>query len=235
MKAGLPDPRDALQKKLGHRFRDPALLHQALTHRSHSLLHNERLEFLGDSILNFTIAAEVYRLRPEAAEGDLSRLRATLVRGATLAEVARELELGRSIRLGGGEMRSGGHRRESILADAVEALLGAIYLDADFAAARGVVLHLWQTRLDRLPSAESLKDPKTRLQEWLQSRGLPLPEYATVHAGGADHQRHFIVECRAPALDAPAQGRGSSRRKAEQAAAAHAFERLTVQAAQAAR
>ena len=226
MNAGLPDPREALQKALGHRFRELGLLDQALTHRSYGACNNERLEFLGDSILNFVIAAELYRLRPDDAEGDLSRVRATLVRGVTLAEVARELDLGQGIRLGGGEMKSGGHRRESILADAVEAILGAIYRDAGFDRAREVILHLWRARLRDLPSAESLKDPKTRLQEWLQSRNRPLPEYETTYTGGADHNRNLVVVCRAPGLDEPVEGRGASRRKAEQAAARKALEKI---------
>lgn len=228
MRSELSDPRNALQQKLEYRFRDIGLLDQALTHRSHSADNNERLEFLGDSILNFVIAAELYRIRPDSPEGDLSRVRATLVRGATLAEVALELDLGQRIRLGSGEMKSGGHRRESILADTVEAILGAVYLDAGFDGVRSVILHLWQARLRNLPTAESLKDPKTRLQEWLQSRTRPLPSYETTHTGGADHKRNFIVACRAPGLDEPVEGRGASRRKAEQAAARKALEKLVV-------
>ena len=219
MTRGLPDPLDPLQQRLGHSFENISLLKQALTHRSLGACNNERLEFLGDSILNFVIADEVYHRRPDSPEGDLSRLRATLVRGLTLAEVAKEWKLGDVIQLGGGEMKAGGHHRDSILADAVEAVLGAAFLDAGFARVREVILRHWQSRLTNLPSAESLKDPKTRLQEWLQSRSLALPEYETVHTSGADHDRSFVVECRLRDPKVSAQGRGTSRRKAQQAAA----------------
>jgi ribonuclease-3 len=204
---------------LGHDFGDSGLLEQALTHRSAGNRNNERLEFLGDGALNFAIAAELYRRFPDAAEGDLSRQRARLVRKETLASVAAEQGLGDVLILGSGELKSGGHRRSSILADALEAVLGAIYLDAGFATCEGIVLKLFEQQLQQLPPADDLKDPKTRLQEFLQGRQLPVPDYQTVDTQGADHARIFTVRVTVPALKCHAEAQGSSRRKAEQAAA----------------
>jgi len=209
--------------RLPYRFQDKELLDQALTHRSVGSFNNERLEFLGDGLLNFVIAAELFRLVPDAEEGDLSRLRASLVRRETLAGVAAEIELGEALALGPGEMKSGGHRRHSILADALEALVGAVYLDAGFEAAREMVLGLFSGRLRDLPSLDSLKDAKTRLQEYLQSRHLPLPEYRLVSEQGPAHRRNFQVSCQVQGLAEPVDGEGRSLRKAEQAAAGEAL------------
>lgn len=204
---------------LGYRFRDEELLGAALTHRSAGGTHYERLEFLGDSILNFIIADALYKRLPEAAEGDLSRYRASLVKGGTLAEIAGNLDIGKYLRLGPGELKSGGFRRESILADAFEALIGAMYLDGGFETTAASVRELYRSRLDNLPSPAELKDPKTRLQEWMQARGLPLPQYSVEAVAGESHNQTFTVVCEAEALEAKSSGKGSSRRRAEQAAA----------------
>ena len=217
---------DRLSQRLGHTFERRDLLELALTHRSHGSRNNERLEFLGDSILGFSIGAALFEKFPQGREGQLSRLRAQLVSGETLAELAREMELGDCLRLGEGEMKSGGFRRASILADAVEALIGAIYLDAGLEAARARVLAWFATRLQSL-SLEIAKDPKTRLQEWLQAKGRPLPEYSVVDIAGAEHAQQFIVECKVSGLGQPVRGQASSRRAAEKAAAAEAYNRLT--------
>ncbi len=211
---------------IAYRFREPALLAQALTHRSFGPGHYERLEFLGDSLLNLIVADLLFHQRVHANEGDLSRLRSRLVRDVTLAEVARELNLGDHLRLGQGELRSGGYLRESILADVVEALVGAIYLDGGFESARQVVGDLLKSRLDTLPDAEQLKDPKTRLQEWLQARGHELPEYHVLAESGADHAKQFLVECRLEGLLPPVRAEASGRRKAEQGAAKKAWAML---------
>lgn len=211
---------------IDYRFRDPALLQRALTHRSFGPGHYERLEFLGDSLLNLVIAELLYHGRPHAHEGDLSRLRSRLVRDATLARIAAELDLGDSLKLGIGELKSGGFLRESILADVFEALIGAIYLDGGFDAARRVVAEVFADRIEQLPDAESLKDPKTRLQERLQAEGHPLPEYEVVSESGADHAKDFEVECRVGQLHPPVRASAGSRRKAEQAAARRMLERL---------
>jgi len=208
------------------RFADPALLEQALTHRSAGAAHYERLEFLGDGLLNFIIAAELYRLRPDEDEGALSRLRASLVRESTLADIARELELGRHLKLGTGELRSGGFERASILADVIESLVGGCFLDAGFDTARALVLRLFATRLDDLPSADSLKDPKTRLQERLQAIDGARPTYAIIDASGAAHERSFTVQCSVPGHEAVVSATAGSRRKAEQAAATDMLARL---------
>ena len=206
-------------RRLGYRFRDPALLEAALTHRSASRTNYERLEFLGDSVLNFVVALLAFRAFPEAPEGDLSRFRAALVSAPSLAVVAGSLELGEQLRLGSGELKSGGFRRDSILADALEAVIGAIYLDGGLEAASETVARLLGGKLAELPSAETLKDPKTRLQEQLQSRGLPLPRYALEEIGGEPHEQWFVASCEAPELGLRFAGRGSSRRRAEQDAA----------------
>lgn len=206
-------------RRIGHSFRDIALLELAMTHRSFGGQNNERLEFLGDSIVNFIIAEALYERFPQAREGQLSRLRARLVRGQTLAELAREMSFGECLRLGSGEMKSGGHRRDSILADAVEAVLGAIYLDAGMDVARTRVLAWYAERLEAIDLQDTQKDPKTRLQEFLQSRQSPLPRYDVVSVEGEAHDQTFTVECHVELLDSHTLGTGSSRRHAEQQAA----------------
>lgn len=213
------DAAHRIARGLGHEFDDPALLHRALTHRSAGAANNERLEFLGDSLLNSIVAIELFRRRPQAPEGELSRMRAALVRGETLAGIARELEVSPALVMGEGERKSGGHRRESILADAVEALVGAVFLDSDFETTRALVLRLFAERLEDLPSADELKDPKTRLQEFLQSRRHAPPDYEVVDVSGADHAQQFTVRCRIEALDCEQRATATSRRKAEQRAA----------------
>jgi len=215
-----------LQQALGHEFADPELLVMALTHRSAGSKNNERLEFLGDSIINHIVADALYQRFPRAREGDLSRMRASLVKGDTLAELARELQLGEYLLLGPGERKSGGYRRSSILADTLEALAGAIVLDAGYERCRDCVLCWFGTRLDQLAAGAVDKDAKTRLQEYLQGRGNPLPEYELVAVEGDDHDQHFSVACRLSRPQLVVQGSGSSRRKAEQAAARDALQRL---------
>lgn len=208
-----------LQQRLGYQFRDPALLQRALTHRSVGAGNNERLEFLGDGLLNFVVAQHLYQDRPRAEEGALTRLRASLVREETLAQLARELQLSEALHLGESELKSGGFRRDSILADALEAILGAIFLDSGYETARDTCLRWYTGVLQTLPDPESLKDPKTRLQEWLQAQSRPLPLYEVLAESGPAHRRRFQVQCRL--LDGPqsAQAEGSSRRNAEQQAA----------------
>jgi len=208
-----------LEKKIGYHFKDENYLKLALTHRSANGTHNERLEFLGDSILSFVIADELYHRFPKVDEGDMSRMRATLVRGHTLAELGREFQLGDYLYLGPGELKSGGFRRDSILADAVEAIIGAIYLDSDTEIIRGIILSWYQTRLDSIEPGVSQKDPKTRLQEYLQGRRKPLPTYTVTKIKGEAHNQEFTIECIVAGLDTPVIGKGSSRRKAEQSAA----------------
>lgn len=208
-----------LRDTLGYECRDPALLEAALTHRSAGGSHYERLEFLGDAVLNCVIAKLVFREFAAADEGDLSRFRASLVSGEALAVIAAEIDLGSQLRLGSGELKSGGFRRKSILADALEALFGAVYLDGGFDAAAGVIERLFIPRLDRLPSAAELKDPKTRLQEALQARGLPLPSYSVESISGEAHNQLFQVRCSVAALELKVSASGPSRRRAEQAAA----------------
>jgi ribonuclease III len=207
-------------------FADPALLAQALTHRSAGAPHNERLEFLGDGVVNLLIAEALYLRWPKADEGALTRARAELVREPALAVIGRALELGERLTLGPGEMKSGGHRRDSILADAVEAVVAAIYLDAGFEACRAAVLPWFESALAALPVGKPEKDAKTRLQEWLQARQRPLPVYELVSESGDDHAKHFQVRCilSEPALDA--EGEGGSRRLAEQQAAAAVLRQL---------
>ena len=213
-------------ERLGYTFRDPALLDAALTHRSAGRANYERLEFLGDSVLNFAVAMLLFREYPDADEGDLSRYRAALVSGASLAAVATGLSLGEQLRLGSGELKSGGFRRSSILADALEALFGAVYLDGGIAAASTVIETLFAGRLDELPEARELKDPKTRLQEQLQARGLRLPAYAVEEVTGEPHEHWFVASCEVVALGLRARGEGSSRRRAEQEAAQRVLEQL---------
>jgi len=212
---------DRLERALGHTFSRRELLQQALTHRSHGAPHNERIEFLGDSVLNCAVAAQLYALFPALREGELSRLRASLVRQETLSMVAQKLALGDYLRLGEGELKSGGFRRPSILADALEALLGAIFLDAGFERARDVIVNLYQPQFATIDprQAGKEKDPKTALQELLQGRRLALPKYALKATRGEAHVQEFEVECRVPELDISVQGVGGSRRAAEQDAA----------------
>lgn len=215
----LTEPQARLERRLGHRFSRPELLAQALTHRSASPLNNERLEFLGDSVLNLNAAAALYHALPEAGEGDLSRLRASLVCEDSLARLAEELGLSDALILGPGELRSGGFRRASILADTLEALLGAIHLDGGFEASASACARLLEKPLAQLPDPATLKDPKTRLQELLQSRGRPLPVYEVLNADGPPHAQTFHVACRLADGDARTEGTASSRRAAEQLAA----------------
>ena len=208
-----------LRERLGYEPRDPALFRAALTHRSAAGPNNERLEFLGDAVLNLVVARHLYGCFPAATEGDLSRLRSRVVSREPLAEVAADLTLGDALQLGSGELKSGGFRRQSILADALEAVFGAIYLDGGLEAATAVIVRLFASRIAALPEAATLKDAKTRLQEYLQSRSLSLPQYAVTHVGGEDHAQTFEVSCEVPALGLAVRGRGSSRRRAEQQAA----------------
>ncbi|WP_296887811.1 ribonuclease III [Thiobacillus sp.] len=215
-----------LQQALGYTFIRAELLTQALTHRSYGSLNNERLEFLGDSVLNCTVARALYDAFPGLPEGSLSRLRANLVRQETLAEIAVTLRLGDTLRLGEGELKSGGFRRPSILADALESLFGAIFLEAGFDEAARVVRHLFDPLLAQIDPKASGKDPKTQLQEWLQSHRQPLPEYRLISTEGEAHDQNFIVEC---VLGKPARitrGVGKSRRAAEQEAARLACDAL---------
>jgi ribonuclease III len=215
-----------LSRQLGHAFADPQLLDDALTHRSAQARHNERLEFLGDAVLGFVVAEALWRRFPQATEGELSRLRAQLVNREALAQVAQQLELGQYLRLGAGELRSGGHARESILADAVEAVLAALYLDGGIEVARAAIDGLLGTRLAALSPETQRKDAKTRLQEWLQARRLALPTYDVVDTSGEDHAQTFVVRCSVDALGRTTTAAGPSRRKAEQLAAERLLETL---------
>lgn len=215
-----------LQRRIGHRFGQPLLLRQALTHRSYSSDNNERLEFLGDALISAYVAERLYRLKPRAGEGDLSRLRASLVREGSLAAMAREIELGPLLQLGEGELKSGGWRRDSVLADALEALVAAVYLDAGVEALHAVCATLFDPALATLPEAESLKDPKTQLQEWLQGRSRPLPLYEVLSESGPAHRRYFSVRASLSDEEVCAESSGSSRRVAEQQAARLLLERL---------
>ncbi|NVZ09266.1 ribonuclease III [Allochromatium humboldtianum] len=219
------DPR-RLAQALGHRFTREELLIQALTHRSVGSSNNERLEFLGDALIGFVIAEALWERFPKADEGTLSRMRASLVKRESLARLARDLKLGDSLRLGAGELRTGGHARDSILADALEAVLGAVYLDAGFERARTVVLELFAARLEQTDAERAGKDPKTRLQEWLQSYKRPLPEYLVLSIDGDQHDQTFIVSCQLQDADVTTRGTGTSRRRAEQAAAESMLERI---------
>jgi ribonuclease-3 len=219
-------PGDWAKSHLGYEFSDQQLIKQALTHRSASALHNERLEFLGDAVLGAVVAKAVFDLKPDANEGALSRFRSQLVRRSTLAALARELGLAERIRLGSGERASGSHQRESVLANALEAVFGAVFLDSGYAAAKELIERLLADRLQNMPSEAALKDAKTRLQEWLQARNLPPPEYELMQVSGAAHRQLFQVACRIEAFDLETSGDGTSRRRAEQAAATIAFEQL---------
>ena len=214
--------------RIGHAFVDQGLLAQALTHRSAGAPHNERLEFLGDGVVNLLIAEALFQRWPKADEGAMTRARAELVREASLATIARTLQLGERLTMGPGEMKSGGHRRDSSLADALEAVVAAIYLDSGYETCRAVVLPWFETALAALPVGRPEKDAKTRLQEWLQGRQRPLPLYELVLESGDDHAKQFVARC--TTLDPPltADGEGTSRRNAEQAAAAALLEKLDI-------
>lgn len=217
---------DRLCRALGYVFTDTDVVQQALTHRSCGARNNERLEFLGDSILNFVIADALYQQFPQAREGQLSRLRARLVKGVTLAEIAREMELGEFLKLGSGELKSGGFNRASILADTVEALIGAIYLDSDLETCRARVLDWYRGRLDGLSLEDTQKDPKTRLQEHLQAQRAELPRYHLIRVEGEAHEQTFYIECEVALLTERSSGEGSSRRIAEQQSATAALKAL---------
>lgn len=216
----------SLADRVGWQFSDPNLLRQAVTHRSASGPNNERLEFLGDAILNFVIAAEIFERRPDLREGELSRLRAALVNKNALAEIAREIELGEQILLGSGELKTGGRRRDSILADSLEAVIGAVYLDGGYEGGRALILRLYAEHLRALPDMQAHKDPKTRLQEYLQARGLELPSYAVEHVSGRAHEQTFRVVCASDILEQRGEGVAGNRRQAEQAAAADLLTKL---------
>ncbi|NOT14900.1 MAG: ribonuclease III [Methylotenera sp.] len=209
----------AISKQLNYTFANASLLTQALTHRSYGAQNNERLEFLGDGALNFMIAHQLYLRFPKIAEGDLSRLRAQLVKEATLSEIAFSLNLGDALKMGEGELKSAGWRRPSILADALEAMIGAVYLDGGYAAAEAVVLTLFGHKLETIDPKAIDKDPKSRLQELLQSKKNPIPEYTVTHTSGEAHAQHFVVECAIAKHNIRTVGEGASRRIAEQQAA----------------
>ncbi len=212
-------PIELLSKAIGYSFNDLGLFENALTHRSAGSVNNERLEFLGDAILGFVVADELYHQFSSANEGQLSRLRSEVVKGEALASLAHELDLGIYLALGVGELRSGGQSRNSILADALEAILAAIYLDGGYEAVRQVILKLFKSRLKRLSLDTQKKDPKTRLQEFLQARKLMLPDYSVVSVEGEQHEQQFCVKCTVEHLQLACEGNGSSRRRAEQESA----------------
>ena len=220
---------DRLVKATGYRFTRKELLEQALTHRSYSRsVNNERLEFLGDSVLNLVISNYIYLHFDAADEGDLSRIRASLVKQETLAKVARDIGLGEHIRLGGGELKSGGYRRASILSDALEALIAAVYLDSDYSRTEQVVLKMFGDLLHNVDAGDNLKDPKTRLQEYLQANQKELPRYRVKQTTGKAHDQVFTVSCELPGQDLESTGKGSSRKKAEQQAAQNILDRLGI-------
>lgn len=208
-----------LSRILSYQFQNPALLKQALTHCSMGSNNYERLEFLGDAILSFTIANKLYHLFPEQSEGQLSRLRSFLVKGDMLAEIAKEISLGDFLILGQGELKSGGFRRASILADSLEAIFAAVFLDGGMASAQNAILHLYRTRLEDPQLHDCLKDAKTKLQEYLQAEKFALPEYILTQTTGSEHDQVFYITCKVPGIDYCAQGKGTNRRKAEQIAA----------------
>ena len=207
-------------------FKDSELLTLALSHRSIGRINNERLEFLGDSILNFVVSARLFDLKSDDNEGDLTRLRARVVRGETLAELASALKLGDYVKLGEGELKSGGFKRNSILANTLEAVFGAVYLDGGFESCEKVIRHVCDPYIALLPEANELKDPKTRLQEWLQGHGYSLPEYTVLTDDGPPHRKTFLVECVSQAAGIKVTGKSSSRRKAEQIAALAALDNI---------
>ena len=215
-----------LNSLLGSEFLKTTHFKRAMTHRSASAKHNERMEFLGDSILGVVISNALYRQLPDASEGYLSRLRASLVNESVLAELSIELKLGEFLRLGTGEVKSGGVNRKSILADALEALIASVYLEHDLEKASDFVLSLFESRLKELPQEDELKDPKSRLQEYLQSKGYDIPNYKLVSATGDAHRQTFTAECKIASLNITTQGVASSRRRAEQISAASAYQKV---------
>ncbi|QCI19332.1 ribonuclease III [Buchnera aphidicola] len=215
-----------LQKMIGYTFNQKKILEQALTHRSASSVHNERLEFLGDSILSFVITNELYNNFPTVNEGDMSRMRATLVRGKTLVEIANEFNLGQYLQLGQGELKSGGIRRESILANTVEAIIGGVFLDSNIHIIKNLILKWYKYRLKKLNPNHTQKDSKTRLQEYLQSKHLPLPSYFVTNVFGESHNQIFTINCKISTVKSNIIGIGKSRRKAEQSAAQSALYKL---------
>ncbi|OCG14690.1 ribonuclease III [Gilliamella sp. WF3-4] len=217
-----------IQQSIGYQFQDLSLLELALTHRSANKLHNERLEFLGDAILSFVIADELYHRFVKQDEGDLSQMRATLVCGQTLAEIGKDFKLGDHLILGQGELKSGGFRRESIISDAVEAIIGAIYLDSDIDTIRPLILSWYQTRLSQIQPGIKQKDAKTRLQEYLQGTHRPRPCYLILEVTGDNHEQEFLIQCKIDDDSHEYFGRGLSRRKAEQAAAQEALNQLGI-------
>mgnify|MGYP000471009456 CR=1 FL=1 len=217
---------DVLQRTLGYTFKNTTLFDQALTHRSYKGANNERLEFLGDAILSLVIAEYLYQNFPSAKEGQMSRLRSLLVKGVTLAEIGKEFKLGDYLNLGGGELKSGGFRRESIIADAVESLIGAIYLDSDHQTCKDIVLSWYKERLNNLSLDDTEKDPKTRLQEYLQAHKKELPKYDVKQVAGEAHDQTFTVVCVIDSLSVKTTGEGGSRRHAEQRAAKRALKQL---------
>ena len=217
-----------LQSRLGYQFVDISHLEAALTHRSVGPSHNERLEFLGDSIVNFVVAESLFQTYPEAREGKLTRMRASLVRGQSLYQLARRLQLGESVRLGSGERKSGGRRRESILADTMEAVIGAVYLDGGMPSCQRCIVNWFKAELAAVNPDQENKDPKTALQEYLQHQRVDLPVYKVIEVTGPAHQQNFRVQCQAELLDGPTEGVASSRREAEQIAAAAALDSLVL-------
>ena len=217
-----------LEDKLQYRFSDETLLERALTHRSAATKNNERLEFLGDSVFGAITAEYFYLMLPSASEGELSRMRSQVVRKESLASVARQMNLGLHLLLGSGEIKAGSHNRESILADSMEALIGAIYLDGGFINARNFVLHWFSEKIERAMNARSIKDAKTTLQEWLQGQGNPLPHYQLVKTRGEAHRRTFTVSCKIEPLDSEFHATSDSRRKAEQLVAEQILEAIKV-------
>jgi len=216
-----------LQRLIGYNFHNQALLVQALTHRSFGSINNERLEFLGDGVLNFIIASQLYLAFPKLDEGDLSRLRAHLVKEPTLGELALTLNIGDALRLGEGELKSGGWRRPSVLADALEAIIGAVFLDAGFDAAEMVVIKLFTPLIDKIDPKSIGKDPKSLLQEYLQSKKIDVPIYEVLAIEGEAHCQTFRVECKVSKFNITTQGEGTSRRNAEQEAAKLAYQQIT--------
>jgi ribonuclease III len=220
-------PNSVLEKAIGYQFEDRSFLKQALTHRSAASKNNERLEFIGDAILGQVIGLKLFQIFPKASEGQLSRLRSLLVKGKTLAELAREFDLGQFLILGSGEMKSGGHRRDSILADTVEAIIGSVFLDCkSLAKVEDLILSWYSTRLENLTVDSSDKDPKTQLQEWLQARKIPLPDYDVVKTEGKAHDMTFYIECTIPQCNITVDSVAKSRKKAEQLAAEKALKRI---------
>ncbi len=214
---------EGFSSRIGYEFAERKLLRQALTHRSYGMPNNERLEFLGDSVLNCVVANMLFLAFPNLTEGDLSRLRANLVNQQSLCELALQLELGKSLLLGDGEIKSSGMNRPSILADAMEAVFGAIFVDGGFDSASSVIARLYQKSVCEIDVNASIKDPKTMLQEYLQGKRIPLPKYAVIETLGEAHKQHFRVECHVPELGVKTEGEGESRRRAEQSAAREAY------------